>query len=113
MKPFQSRTNSQTANAVVSSSSRIHYLDLLRGIAIVLVVALHTYQRVPVAFQGRYFLGMGVPLFLIISGSLVIPRADKMGIKEFYGRYSKRLIQFVVLIPTSPMHWSGTAWVKT
>ncbi len=110
VKPFQSRTNSQTANAVVSSSSRIHYLDLLRGIAIVLVVALHTYQRVPDAFQGRYFLGMGVPLFLIISGSLVIPRADKMGIKEFYRRYSKRLIQFVVLIPICGIITNALVW---
>lgn len=92
------------------SNNRIHYMDLLRSVAIMLVVALHSYQQVPFDLDSRYFMGMGVPIFLCISGALIIPKAGTMGLRQFYGKYAKRLIQFAVLIPICGIITNALVW---
>lgn len=61
-------------------SQRKLYLDVARVVAIICVVALHANQRVPVDTCLSPIIGQGVPLFLLISGGLVIAKAEEMSI---------------------------------
>lgn len=91
-------------------SQRKLYLDVARVVAIICVVALHANQRVPVDTCLSPIIGQGVPLFLLISGGLVIAKAEEMSIFHFYGKYCKRLIQFFLLIPICSIMTNGLAW---
>lgn len=59
-------------------SSRIPYFDFLRGVAILMVIGIHSYHEVPFDTIGNVFsnvirqiLNCSVPLFLAISGFFI------------------------------------------
>lgn len=89
---------------------RKSYLDTLRFIAIISVVFLHTYQRIPIFAIPDYLFLPGVPIFLIISGGLIIPRATKCPPLQFYRKYWKRILQFVCLIPVCGIITNTLVW---
>lgn len=82
-----------------ATPKRIVYLDALRALAILLVVFTHAHELAGVAGSLAHKLycvdRMGVPLFLMISGALIIPRAARKGCMEFY---RKRIPQFLLII---------------
>lgn len=85
-----------------TEARRIVYLDVLRVIAIIMVLATHAVDRsgVPnLAFDSMrsYVDRMGVPLFFMISGSLLIPRAMQLTLRGFAVKYGKRIIHLVAL----------------
>lgn len=92
-------------------NQRKYYIDIVRALAICFVVALHTEQRVHACnnFSGL-FLGQGVPLFLLISGGLILAKAEKLRISHFFKKYYKRLIQFAILIPICGITTNALVW---
>lgn len=98
-----------TAEPVVKKRARIFYLDLVRALAALLIVLTHFNN--PYLAQGGYILtnnpfgiyvgGLGVSLFLIISGAaLTVTYRRPINLKRFYW---KRCLNIY------PMFW--TAWV--
>ncbi|MEZ2354485.1 acyltransferase [Caballeronia sp. RCC_10] len=95
-------------DAVSRSGSRSVQLDLARSLATVVVVMIHLNDRIfdpiaPVATHGQWLLHavlnaigrLAVPVFFMISGSLVLARADSAHILRFY---RKRIPQFMVVL---------------
>lgn len=84
------------------AKQRNQYFDFLRGIAIVMVVGIHTfyipeYSSFPILYViGRELLNFAVPLFLVISGIYTMRSYRRDG---NYLRYLKRQIP-KVYIPT-------------
>lgn len=78
---------------------RIVYLDALRVLAILLVVFTHAHEFAGAGGSLAHKLycvdRMGVPLFLMISGALIVPRAAQMDAFSFY---RKRIPQFLLII---------------
>lgn len=90
---------------------RKYYIDIVRALAICFVVALHTGQRVPIC--NKYigiFLIQGVPLFLLISGGLIMAKAEELSISQFFKKYYKRLVQFAILIPICGITTNALVW---
>lgn len=82
------------------SGERKNYLDVLRAIAIILVVVGHVMQRISLSIPFLApVIAIGVPLFLCISGGLMLNKMVKMSISDFFKKYTKRIIQFLCLIP--------------
>lgn len=90
-----------------SHTSKIHYLDHLRFWAILMIVMLHVVSivrdqlgnmHIANWLVGTTFDGLGragVPIFVMISGALLIPRQESVGV--FYKkRLSKVLVPFLV-----------------
>lgn len=48
--------------------SRNTYFDLLRGVAIIMVIAIHTYHKAEDSVASRQLLNAAAPLFIAISG---------------------------------------------
>jgi len=76
-------TGSRTESAMADGRRHIRYLDGLRGIAILLVIMIHTSQIVPglpTPVRNLTFYGVrGVQLFFIVSGlTLTISHRDKV-----------------------------------
>jgi surface polysaccharide O-acyltransferase-like enzyme len=95
-------------SAGVRSDERSVQLDLARSVATITVVMIHLNDRIfdpiaPMATHEQWVLHavlnaigrLAVPIFFMISGSLVIPRADGTHILRFY---LKRIPQFVLLL---------------
>ena len=106
---------------MVNGKKRIFYLDALRAIAICLVILTHVSRLFcaelsvgtsawTVAAFGNVFGIMGVPIFLLISGSLLLNREYEIG--DFLKRrFSRILIPFIfwaLLLPIFRM-FVGTA----
>lgn len=90
-------------------------LDFIRGIAILLVILTHAsepLETLPIGIKSILMsLGrIGVPLFLFISGALMISKASTLSISGFYKRYGLRIAQFALLlsivsIATNALHY--------
>lgn len=100
----------QQSLSIDLQNQRKYYIDIVRALAICFVVALHAYQRVPVCDEILLFLVQGVPLFLLISGGLIIERAEKLSISQFFKKYNKRLLQFTILIPICGIVTNALVW---
>lgn len=78
---------------------RVFWLDAARAIAIILVVFTHAHERV--AIQSDMLRSvfysidrLGVPVFFMISGGLILPKLVNCGLLSFY---KKRIPQFIIL----------------
>ncbi len=79
---------------------RVFWLDLARALAIALVVFTHAHERAGIGndlLKSVFYSvdRLGVPLFFMISGGLVLPKIVDMDILAFYKR---RVPQFLVLL---------------
>lgn len=79
---------------------RIHWMDFARFVAIILVVFTHAHETVvygDTSIKSIFYTidRMAVPLFLFISGRLILPNLHNKPILSFY---KKRLPQFLLLI---------------
>lgn len=79
---------------------RIFWLDAARAIAIILVVFTHAHERAGIHSEmlRSFFYSidrLGVPLFFMISGGLILPKLANCNLLEFY---KKRIPQFVILL---------------
>lgn len=81
--------------------NRIFYLDVARTIAILLVVFTHVHEQIGVnsnIVRSIFYSidRMGVPIFFMLSGGLVLPKlVGKVNYLEFY---KKRIPQFIILL---------------
>lgn len=94
------------ANGKPAARPIIHWVDLIRVLAIFLVVVIHTSGKLTNAWgkipESQWIIGdiyggiarIGVPLFFMLSGYLLLPRSESLG--SFYRkRVLKILIPFV------------------
>ena len=80
--------------------NRIHWLDAARAIAILLVVFTHCHEQAgiydPVRASIFYTIDrLGVPIFFMISGGLILDKVKDVDILSFY---RKRVVQFLILL---------------
>ena len=83
------------------SKSRNTYFDFLRGVAIIMVIAIHTYYKAEDSVAFRQILNAAVPLFIAISGFFLSKKRIEQ--KTQYVQFLKRQIP-KVYIPT--LMWS-------
>lgn len=81
------------------------WMDMARMVVIILVVLTHAIERAgsdTLAYSSLSYSidRTGVPIFLMISGALMIPKAYQLGIWGFYKRYFCRIVPFVFLFFT-------------
>ncbi len=81
---------------------RIYWMDAARVVAIILVVLTHASEVTgfPNVLSKSIFYSidrLGVPLFFMLSGALLLTRAAKLEIGEYYKKYWKRIVQFILL----------------
>src|SRR5690606_15470757 len=78
---------SSSASHAAPSGSRHgeNNLDILRALAVLAVVAHHfsVYSGVPIPLLGEQGGGMGVQLFFLISGYLIVQSASKHSVGEY------------------------------
>ena len=84
----------------VSQSHRIYWLDVVRAIAILFVVFTHIHEQIGVdsyIIQAIFYDidRLGVPLFFMLSGALVLPKIVNINMWVFY---RKRIPQFIFLL---------------
>lgn len=89
------------------NSNRIAWMDFARFFAMATVVALHTTDQLMMAHRDlselqwsayqifRIIGRTGVPIFLMISGALVLPKIGSIGVLKFY---KKRIPQFFLVL---------------
>ena len=96
--------------------TKIKYYDTLRFLAIISIIALHTIQ----VFHGQKHIGdnlysfneivrFGVPVFLMITGALLLNREIKIG--EFFKRRLNRLVYpfiFYLILHRILLYYIGT-----
>ncbi len=95
------------APASAARPSRVHWADLIRVLAIYLVVVIHTSGQLTNVWgkvsEAQWLMAdvyggiarIGVPLFFMLSGFLLLPRSESL--RSFYGkRMIKIAIPFVV-----------------
>ena len=82
---------------MLNTKNRIIYLDILRGLAIILILFWHVSNNFPTNLTNWKcsisFLALariGIPLFLMISGALILNRKNS-NIKDFFKKKIKRL----------------------
>jgi len=95
-----SQSVSQSVSQPVSQSNRIYWLDVTRAIAILFVVFTHVHEQVGVdsyIIQAIFYDidRLGVPLFFMLSGALVLPKIVNINMWVFY---RKRIPQFIFLL---------------
>ena len=91
---------SQSVSQSASQSNRIYWLDVTRAIAILFVVFTHVHEQVGVdsyIIQAIFYDidRLGVPLFFMLSGALVLPKIVNINMWVFY---RKRIPQFIFLL---------------
>jgi hypothetical protein BACCOPRO_00060 len=91
---------SQSVSQSVSQSNRIYWLDVARAIAILFVVFTHIHEQIGVdsyIIQAIFYDidRLGVPLFFMLSGALVLPKIVNINMWVFY---RKRIPQFIFLL---------------
>lgn len=74
---------------------RVAYFDFLRGLAIMMVVGIHTYTLGEDSAEVRQVLNTAVPLFIAISGYFLSYK--RMGNKEDYFSFLKKQLPKVYL----------------
>lgn len=79
---------------------RVFWLDAARAIAIILVVFTHAHERAgiqSVMLKSIFYSvdRLGVPLFFMISGGLILPKLANCDLLSFY---KKRIPQFIILL---------------
>lgn len=79
---------------------RVFWLDAARAIAIILVVFTHAHERAGIQSEMLrsvfYSIDrLGVPLFFMISGGLILPKLVNCDLLTFY---KKRVPQFIILL---------------
>ena len=97
-----SHINSVTMNDIKESHKRIYWMDVTRALAIILVVLTHAHEQsgLPSLVQKSLFYSidrLGVPLFFMLSGALLLPRAGEIEFGDYYKKYWKRVLQFIIL----------------
>lgn len=80
--------------------NRIYWLDATRAFAILLVVFTHAHEQAGISNEMLrsvfYSIDrLGVPLFFMISGGLILPRLSNTKMLYFY---KKRIPQFIILL---------------
>lgn len=80
--------------------NRIYWLDATRAIAILLVVFTHAHEQAGISNEMLRsifysFDRLGVPLFFMISGGLILPKLSGVSCIQFY---KKRIPQFILLL---------------
>ena len=95
-----SQSVSQSVSQSASQSNRIYWLDVTRAIAILFVVFTHVHEQVGVdsyIIQAIFYDidRLGVPLFFMLSGALVLPKIVNINMWVFY---RKRIPQFIFLL---------------
>lgn len=81
---------------------RIYWLDAARAIAIILVVFTHSHEQAwvsdPLLASVFYTVDrLGVPIFFMISGGLILDKIKNVDLAKFY---KKRIVQFLILLVT-------------
>lgn len=81
-------------------NQRVYWLDAARAIAILLVVFTHCHEQAQVTdpLWGGIFYSidrLGVPVFFMLSGGLILDRIKDIPIMDFYKR---RIVQFVIVL---------------
>lgn len=79
---------------------RVYWLDAARAIAILLVVFTHCHEQAQVTdpLWGGIFYSidrLGVPVFFMLSGGLILDKVKDIPILDFYKR---RIVQFIVVL---------------
>lgn len=82
---------------------RYVWMDVARVIAIVLVILTHANERAGspcLEYKSIIYSidRLGVPIFLMLSGGLMIPKCADCSVSDFYKKYKSRIIQFVLLL---------------
>lgn len=80
--------------------NRIYWLDAARAIAILLVVFTHCHEQAAIydPLRAGIFYAidrLGVPIFFMISGGLILDKLKEIDIFQFY---KKRVVKFLVLL---------------
>ncbi|HEI9857587.1 TPA: acyltransferase family protein [Proteus mirabilis] len=80
--------------------NRVHWLDSARAIAIMLVVFTHAHERsgdLPYYIKSIFYSidRIGVPIFFMISGGLLIPKLSNIDILTFY---KNKIPKFIFLL---------------
>lgn len=81
-------------------NQRVYWLDAARAIAILLVVFTHCHEQAQVTdpLWGGIFYAidrLGVPVFFMLSGGLILDKVKDISILDFYKR---RVVQFIVVL---------------
>lgn len=78
---------------------RIFWLDAARAIAIMLVVFTHVNGQISNDYVLKSLFNsidrLGVPIFIMLSGGLLLPKLSQVDFLQFY---KKRIPQFIILI---------------
>ncbi|EOY5420698.1 acyltransferase [Cronobacter dublinensis] len=80
--------------------ARIFWIDCARFVAIIMVVFTHAHESARVTSEAAKSIfysidRIGVPIFFMLSGGLLLPKAHTIPILQFY---KKRLPQFILLL---------------
>ncbi len=105
---------------LVNGRKRIFYLDFIRALAIILVILAHVtrafFQNLPKGSFSMHFVApfidfgvLGVPLFLMISGALLLNRDYELGdfLKRRYIRVLVPFLFWAIIFPVSRMLFEG------
>lgn len=89
-------------NDIKEAHKRVYWMDVTRALAIFLVVLTHAHEQSGVASLAQKSLfysvdRLGVPLFFMLSGALLLPRAVELEFGDYYKKYWKRILQFIIL----------------